>query len=114
MAKAREARPNFWIVDVNDGDGNTPAPTDRVEVHYTGWLTNGTKFDSSKDRNKPFQFNLSGGVIEGWLEGAKTMSPGQKRYLVIPPEMAYGKRARAKIPANSVLIFEIDFIRVVR
>jgi FKBP-type peptidyl-prolyl cis-trans isomerase len=101
-------------IDLTEGDGPTPNKTDKVEVHYTGWLTDGSKFDSSVDRGTPFPFSLTGGVIKGWLEGVATMKVGGKRKLIIPPELGYGKRGSgAKIPPDSILVFDVELLRIV-
>lgn len=98
-------------IDLVEGTGSTPARGQRVSVHYTGWLKNGQKFDSSVDRGKPIQFTLGAGqVIKGWDEGLATMKVGGKRKLIIPPEIAYGDRDVGPIPANSVLIFEVELV----
>lgn len=100
-------------IDMVDGDGEQPEPTDRVEVHYTGWLTDGTKFDSSVDRGQPFAFSLQGGVIKGWLEGVKTMKVGGKRKLIIPSDLGYGKRGSGRtIPANATLVFDVELLAI--
>ena len=84
---------------------------DEVEVHYTGTLKDGTKFDSSRDRNQPFKFMLgSGQVIKGWDQGLVGMKVGQKKKLTIPPELGYGAQAKGKIPPNSTLLFDIEVI----
>ncbi len=100
------------IEDLVEGTGASPQPGQKVIVHYTGWLTNGTKFDSSVDRNQPFSFPLGmGRVIRGWDEGVATMKVGGKRKLTIPPEMGYGARgAGGVIPPNSTLIFEVELL----
>jgi FKBP-type peptidyl-prolyl cis-trans isomerase len=83
-----------------------------VEVHYTGWLVNGTKFDSSKDHGAPFSFLLGARqVIKGWDEGVAGMKPGGVRKLIVPPELGYGSRPTGPIPANSTLIFEVQFLK---
>lgn len=82
-----------------------------VLVHYTGWLEDGTKFDSSRDKANPFSFPLGGGrVIKGWEQGVEGMQAGEKRLLHIPSELAYGERARGAIPANSPLLFEVELL----
>lgn len=100
------------IYDIKVGEGESPRVGARVSVNYSGWLTDGTLFDSSVKRGKPFQFTTSGGVIQGWIEGVKTMKPGGKRRLEIPANLAYGERGRPGIPANSDLIFEIDLLSI--
>ena len=100
-------------VDVKVGDGALAEGGKRVSVHYTGWLTDGTKFDSSVDRNEPFMFELgSGQVIRGWDEGVKGMRVGGKRKLTIPSDLAYGPEGRGPIPANATLIFDVELLDV--
>ena len=98
--------------DLLEGKGPSPKPGSHVMVHYTGWLTNGTKFDSSLDRNQPFAFTLGRGeVIKGWDEGVATMRVGGKRKLTIPPGLGYGSRgAGGVIPPNATLIFEVELL----
>ena len=100
--------------DVTLGDGEQPKKGDKVVVHYTGTLEDGTKFDSSKDRGKPFEFNIGvGQVIRGWDEGVITMRPGGNRTLIIPSNLAYGDRGAGKlIPPGATLIFEVELIEV--
>ena len=102
------------VEDINIGDGAAAAAGQKVTVHYTGWLTNGAKFDSSKDRNDPFVFPLGGGrVIKGWDEGVQGMKVGGKRKLTIPPALGYGARgAGGAIPPNATLVFEVELLGV--
>ena len=96
------------------GTGATAASGQKVSVHYTGWLTNGNKFDSSKDRGEAFEFGLGRGqVIRGWDEGVQGMKVGGKRKLTIPPELGYGSRgAGGVIPPNATLVFEVELLGI--
>jgi FKBP-type peptidyl-prolyl cis-trans isomerase FkpA len=102
------------IEDLVVGDGATASPGQRVSVHYTGWLENGSKFDSSKDRGEPFMFSLGRGeVIRGWDEGVSGMKIGGRRKLTIPSHLGYGTRGAAGvIPPNATLLFEVELLAV--
>lgn len=100
--------------DVAVGEGEQAKRGDTVSVHYTGWLTDGKKFDSSKDRGTPFEFGLGHGmVIRGWDEGVEGMKVGGVRRLTIPAELGYGARgAGGVIPPNATLVFEVELLAV--
>jgi len=98
--------------DTTVGEGEVASKGQTVSVHYTGWLENGTKFDSSKDRNDPFEFKLGAGqVIRGWDEGVAGMKVGGVRRLTIPPQLGYGDRgAGGVIPPKATLVFEVELL----
>lgn len=100
--------------DLQEGSGAAAKAGDTVSVHYTGWLTDGQKFDSSHDRRSPFSFKLGAGrVIKGWDEGVSGMKVGGKRKLTIPSELGYGSRgAGGVIPPNAELIFEVELLKI--
>jgi FKBP-type peptidyl-prolyl cis-trans isomerase FkpA len=97
-----------------DGQGEEATAGKTVSVHYTGWLPNGEKFDSSRDRNQPFEFSLGAGqVIAGWDEGVAGMKVGGRRKLVIPPDLAYGTAgAPPDIPPGATLVFDVELLDV--
>ena len=100
--------------DLVEGDGDVAGSGQKVSVHYTGWLTDGSKFDSSKDRNMPFDFPLGAGhVIRGWDEGVQGMKVGGTRKLTIPPQLGYGSAgAGGVIPPNATLVFEVELLAI--
>lgn len=99
-------------IDLVEGKGRQAELGDQATVHYTGWLANGTKFDSSLDRGQPFSFRVGAGqVIKGWDEGVGTMKVGGKRKLIIPPDLAYGPRGAGNvIPPNATLTFDVELL----
>jgi FKBP-type peptidyl-prolyl cis-trans isomerase FkpA len=105
---------DLQIEDLQAGSGAEAVTGKTVDVHYTGWLTDGTKFDSSLDRGRPFSFPLGAGrVIQGWDRGVAGMKVGGRRKLTIPPELGYGARgAGALIPGGATLVFEVELLAV--
>jgi len=101
-------------IDMEVGTGESPATGQGVKVHYTGTLEDGTKFDSSVDRNQPFSFTIGiGRVIPGWDEGVASMKVGGKRRLIIPSELGYGAQgAGGVIPPNATLIFDVELLGI--
>lgn len=111
--KVNSTPSGLQYIDEVEGTGVSPQPGQIVQVHYTGTLENGTKFDSSVDRRQPFEFPIGvGRVIKGWDEGVMTMKVGGKRKLVIPAELGYGSRGIGPIPPNSTLIFDVELLAV--
>ncbi|HWZ59198.1 MAG TPA: FKBP-type peptidyl-prolyl cis-trans isomerase [Gemmatimonadaceae bacterium] len=99
--------------DKKVGTGAAATAGKMVSVHYTGWLPDGTKFDSSRDRNEPFDFPLGAGhVIAGWDEGVAGMKVGGRRLLVIPPSLGYGAGGTGPIPPNATLVFDVELLGV--
>jgi len=98
---------------INAGTGTNPLATDTVKVHYRGTLVNGDEFDNSYSRNQPAEFALNG-VIPGWTEGLQLIKVGGKIELALPPELAYGERKLPNIPANSILVFEVELLEIVK
>ena len=105
---------SLQIEDLREGNGPEARPGQTVSVHYVGTLTDGKKFDSSRDRGKPFIFPLGGGkVIKGWDQGVAGMKVGGLRKLTVPPHLGYGDRGfPGAIPPNSTLVFEVELISV--
>jgi peptidylprolyl isomerase len=101
------------FIDIKRGTGDSPEPGETVVIHYTGWLEDGTKFESSLDSGQPASFKIGeGDVIEGWDIGVATMQVGGKRRLIIPPHLAYGEAGRGPVPPNATLIFDIELLEV--
>ncbi|MFQ5766863.1 MAG: peptidylprolyl isomerase [Acidobacteriota bacterium] len=102
----------LMYLTLREGTGPSPTPTDNVQVHYTGWLADGTKFDSSVDRSQPITFPLNS-VIKGWTEGVSMMKVGEKARLIIPPQLAYGKAGRpGTIPPRATLVFDVELLGI--
>jgi peptidylprolyl isomerase len=111
---AQTGKGGLKIKDVKEGTGAAAKKGDTVFVHYTGRLKDGKKFDSSRDRDEPFSFQLGAGeVIKGWDEGVAGMKAGGKRELVIPPELGYGKKGAGNvIPPDAELHFEVELLKI--
>lgn len=106
-----DAGSGLQLIELQEGSGAEALPGASVSVHYTGWLTDGRKFDSSRDRGQPFSFNLGGGqVIRGWDEGVAGMKVGGRRRLIIPAELGYGSRGVGPIPPGATLLFNVELL----
>jgi peptidylprolyl isomerase len=113
MSDDKEMYKLLKIEDLAPGSGDLPKPGDTVVLHYTGTMTDGTKFDSSRDRVEPFEFMYgSGQVIKGWELAVSSMRKGCKRKVTIPPELGYGPTGMGKIPANATLIFDMEMLDI--
>lgn len=114
QAATQTATTSLQVETLKAGSGTEAISGKTVSVHYTGWLTDGKKFDSSVDRGTPFSFSLGKGqVIRGWDEGVKGMKVGEKRKLTIPSDMGYGARGAGNvIPPNATLVFEVELLDV--
>ncbi len=101
-------------VELTEGSGASPRAGQTLSVHYTGTLQDGTKFDSSRDRGKPYEFRIgTGAVIKGWDEGLMTMKVGGRRKLIVPPNLGYGPRGNPpSIPGNSTLLFDVELMGI--
>lgn len=110
-ARAKTTASGLRYEQLRSGVGKSPKPSDKVRVHYTGWLTDGTTIDSSIDRKQMLSFELDQ-VIKGWTEGLQLMAPGAVFLLEIPPELAYGAHGAGRIPANATLVFHIELFAI--
>jgi peptidylprolyl isomerase len=100
-------------MELEEGTGATPQRGQTVAVHYTGWLVNGTRFDSSLLRGRPHTFEIgTGQVIQGWDEGVSTMKVGGKRRLIIPPALGYGRTGNGPIPPNATIVFDVELVAI--
>lgn len=112
-SRFRDSSTGLKVAVVKEGSGTSAADGKRIKIRYTGWLLDGSKFDSSNDRGRPFELTLgTGRVIKGWEEGLKGIKPGERRQLIIPPDLGYGKRQVGTIPPGSTLIFNVEAVAV--
>ncbi|MEX1256436.1 MAG: FKBP-type peptidyl-prolyl cis-trans isomerase [Gemmatimonadota bacterium] len=116
LSEMTRTETGLYIQDEAEGEGEPVRPGNAVLVHYTGWLPNGMKFDSSLDRNEPFVVSPVGTaqVIAGWNEGLQGMRPGGRRLLVLPPNLAYGETGTlgGPIPPNATLVFRVELLQI--
>ena len=113
QGRFRETGSGLKVAVLREGSGTPLENGMRLKVKYTGWLPDGTRFDSSTDRNQPFELVLgTGRVIRGWEEGLAGIKPGERRQLIVPPQLAYGDRQQGKIPPGSTLIFNVEAVAV--
>lgn len=113
LEKAVTTASGLKYIDEQEGNGESPQKGQTVSVHYTGTLTDGKKFDSSRDRNQPFEFSIgTGKVIKGWDEGVGSMKVGGRRILIIPPELGYGNQGIGPIPGNATLLFDVELLGI--
>lgn len=114
LAEMQRRPSGLYVQDLREGVGARADSGDIVKVHYTGWLPTGVRFDTSRNREKPFEVALGyGRVIQGWDQGVVGMRVGGQRRLVIPPGMAYGDAGKGRIPGRSTLVFDIELVDVV-
>jgi FKBP-type peptidyl-prolyl cis-trans isomerase len=110
-SRFRTTASGLRVAEVRPGQGKPFVNGMRIKVQYTGWLEDGTKFDSSLDHGSPFEFTLgSGRVIKGWEEGLQGMRPGERRQIIIPPNLGYGERQVGDIPPGSTLVFNVEAV----
>lgn len=113
VSKGQKFESGLWMVETKPGEGATPEPTDVIRAHYTGWIVNGNKFQSSLDTGTPLEYRLNQ-LVPGWIEGFGKMKTGGKAYLVVPAPIAYGEIGRPPlIPPNATLIFDVELLEVV-
>ncbi len=114
LSKMTKTASGLYFRDLTVGAGATVLVGKRVSIHYTGWLVNGTQFDTNQAPSSPFQFTVGTGqvIIPGFDQGVRGMAIGGRRQLVIPPSLGYGSTASDPIPANSILVFQIDLVAI--